>query len=65
MCVSTVMFTHFLNLLTDNEIDGQCFTELTLPEIKEIIKPLRVVKNIVRVQKEVSPIRLCRHASTL
>ena len=35
----------------DNEIDGPAFCELTEEEIKQMVKPLGVVKRIIRLQK--------------
>ena len=31
----------------ENEIDGQCFLELTETDVKELVKPLGVVKKII------------------
>ena len=38
----------------DNDIDGEVFCELTEEEVKELVKPLGVVKKIVRLQKSVA-----------
>ena len=37
-------------IFTENEIDGQWFIELTSFELKELIKPLSVVKQVSLVQ---------------
>ena len=39
---------------TENQIDGESFLDLTEGDIKEVVKPLGVVKKIVRIQKEVN-----------
>ena len=36
---------------TDNKIDGIAFSELSEDEVKAIVKPLGVVKKIIRLQK--------------
>lgn len=38
----------------ENEIDGQCFIELKESELKELVKPLGVVKKILRIQQQVN-----------
>ena len=45
-------------LLLDNEIDGPAFIELTENDIKTMIKPLGVVKKILRLQKSVVRLKL-------
>ena len=40
--------------LLENEIDGASFCELTEQEIKSMIKPIGVVKRILRLQNTVS-----------
>lgn len=37
----------------DDQIDGAAFTELTEGEVKAIVKPLGVVKKILRLQKSI------------
>lgn len=37
----------------DNEIDGTAFGELTEDDVKTIIKPLGVVKKIMRLQRSI------------
>lgn len=49
------LLTIFLVIPAENEIDGQCFLELTETELKDLIKPFKlgVLKKIIRLQKEV------------
>lgn len=51
---------------TENQIDGAGFLDLTEPDIKELIKPLGIVKKIVRLKKQVHTcmytIKYCDHA---
>ena len=58
MCVQ---FVHgfFLLLPIDNEIDGECFIELSDAEVKELIKPLGIAKKVIRIIKEVSNLCSC------
>lgn len=37
----------------ENEIDGEAFCELSETDIKAIIKPLGIVKRIIRLQKSI------------
>lgn len=39
----------------ENEIDGSAFMELTEADIKQLIKPIGVVKKIIRLQKSLPP----------
>ncbi|XP_064403971.1 uncharacterized protein LOC135349363 isoform X1 [Halichondria panicea] len=40
----------YCEVFEDNEIDGEAFLELTENDIKELVKPLGVVKKLVRLQ---------------
>ncbi len=42
---------YFLKL--ENEIDGETFCELSEADIKAIVKPLGIVKKIIRLQKSI------------
>ena len=44
------LFSKEVKIFTENEIDGQWFIELTSFELKELIKPLSVVKQVSLVQ---------------
>ena len=39
-------------LHTENQIDGKSFLELSEPDIKEIVKPIGVVKKIMKLQNK-------------
>ena len=39
-----------LRVLTENEIDGAAFFELTEKDVKEMIKPMGQIKKIMRIQ---------------
>lgn len=45
--------THLISFLTDNQVDGECFLELSESDVKEIVKPLGIVKKILRLIREV------------
>ncbi len=42
-----------MSFITENQIDGESFLELTESDIKELVKPLGVVKKIIRLVREV------------
>ena len=45
---------------SDNQIDGETFLELTEADVKEMVKPIGIVKKIMKVQREVnSPYFVC------
>ena len=55
--MSAIALKQYLYLnptFTENEIDGASFLELTEADIKEIVKPLGIVKKILRLKKKVS-----------
>lgn len=39
------------NILTENEIDGEAFFDLTEQDVKDMINPLGQVKKVMRIQK--------------
>ena len=41
------------------QIDGECFLELSESEVKELVKPLRIVKKILRILQKVFFLMVC------
>lgn len=40
-------------LLSENQIDGESVLELTETDVKEMVKPIGIVKKVVKLQREV------------
>ena len=50
----TTHLTDFILLYTsENQIDGESFLALTESDVKEMVKPIGVVKKIMKLQREV------------
>lgn len=47
-----------LFFFTENQVDGESFLELAESDVKELVKPLGVVKKIVKLLREVN-LKLC------
>ena len=43
----------YFPFVADNQIDGECFLELSESEVKELVKPLGIVKKILRILRKV------------
>ena len=54
MSIALKQYVYFNPTSTENEIDGASFLELTETDIKEIVKPLGIVKKILRLKRKVS-----------
>lgn len=48
--------THCVFFYAENKIDGESFLELSEEDIKTMVKPLGIVKKILRLQKPLLPV---------
>lgn len=46
----------FFFSFAENKIDGETFLELSEDDVKSLVKPLGVVKKILRLQKPLLPV---------
>ena len=54
MSIALKQYVYFNPTSTRNKIDGARFLELTEADIKEIVKPLGIMKKILRLKKKAS-----------